>query len=311
MPSRAPLRLGLIGAGRWGRTLARVISTMPGMQLSVVATRNPESKAFFPEQDLVSDWQALLERPLDGVIVASPPATHSAPSLAAIELGLPVMIEKPMTSSAETADALLIAAEYHGTPVLVDHTQLFAPGVIALRKRLLELGEPCELVLHSGAWGPFRPDVPVLWDWGAHDVALALYLCAFDQKPLSLRVESVVRRSWSTLAGEPCESVTLSLRGSACGVSVRVANCLGAKERLVEACVGGRVLTYREYPERRLVEHHCGVATVLPFPDRGPLDGALEEFERRIRERDPSSDSIRLGAKVVEVLDRAQDWLAS
>ena len=75
MPSRAPLRLGLIGAGRWGRTLARVISTMPGMQLGVVATRNPESKAFFPEQDLVSDWQALLERPLDGVIVASPPAT--------------------------------------------------------------------------------------------------------------------------------------------------------------------------------------------------------------------------------------------
>lgn len=301
----ASLRLGLIGAGRWGRTLARVISALPGMHLAAIATTHPSSNTDLSGSVLVPSWEALLRMPLDGLIVATPPYAHDAPSLAALAQGLPVMIEKPMTLSVPAAEQIVDAALLHGTPVLVDHTQLFAPGVIALRARLHALGGPSRLVLHAGAWGPFRTDVPVLWDWGAHDVALACHLTALASGVSGLHPEGLVQRRWRTKDRALAESVALSLRSPKCRISVRVANCLAAKERFVEAHAGDAVLVYREYPSPRLVLREKSTTTELSFRQQGPLDGALEEFARRIREGDASQDSVQLGAEVVRVLSEA------
>lgn len=309
MPRRRVLRLGLVGAGRWGLTLARVISSLPDLTLVAVCARNSGAGTLFPDARMVRNWELLFELELDGVIVATPPCQHAGPALGAIERGLPVLIEKPMTSSLESACSLVEAARDHEAVVMVDHTQLYAPGIVALRARLRDLGSAAKLVMHAGGWGPFRKGQSVLWDWGSHEIALALDL----SESSTLIVESVACGSWETAKGDCAETAELSLRSpvNGCDVRIRVSNGMPGKERTLEAVVAGTKLTYKEYPRPRVYEVTSESGQVEhSFHRRGPVDCVLEEFGRRIRMSDRSADSVLLGAQVVRVLTLADAFAA-
>src|SRR5229473_890850 len=103
-----PVRLGLIGAGRWGRNYLRTIAATPGVRLARLASRNPDSVRLAPADCAVTpDWRDLLDRnALDGVIIATPAALHAEMALAAMDAGLPVLVEKPLTMDIAQARAL-------------------------------------------------------------------------------------------------------------------------------------------------------------------------------------------------------------
>ena len=88
------LKLGLVGAGRWGRNYVRTIATLDGLRLAAVASRNPETATLVPPHcHIVTDWHDLIAMPgIDGIIIASPPATHAEILLAAIAAGKHVAV---------------------------------------------------------------------------------------------------------------------------------------------------------------------------------------------------------------------------
>src|SRR5258707_5147931 len=104
----APLRLGLIGAGAWGRNYIQTIKALPDVRLTRLASRNPEGARIAPPGCMVvSDWRDLLDRTMvDGAIIATPPHLHAEMALAAMEMHLPVLIEKPLTMNVARAQAI-------------------------------------------------------------------------------------------------------------------------------------------------------------------------------------------------------------
>lgn len=162
------LRVGLVGLGQWGR---KVLSVLREFDVSiVVASSNPEASSWLRQDEtLVSDWRDLEGARLDGVIIATPPATHGSLLYACDAWGVPALVEKPLCLD------YLEALELHRRlkiPVLVDHILLFHEGF----RRLREFDPQVRLIrCEGGGAGPIR-DVPVLWDWGPHDVALTLGL---------------------------------------------------------------------------------------------------------------------------------------
>ena len=123
------------------------------------------------------------------MIVATPPSLHFAMAKAALEAGKPVLVEKPFTCDIAEAEALAALSRRLSVPLLVEHTQLHAPAFRALAALIPGMGGLRAIHARANAEGPFRPDVPVLWDWGAHDVAMCLSLAGVPSRADARRLQ--------------------------------------------------------------------------------------------------------------------------
>lgn len=174
-----PVRLGLAGAGRWGRVYLRTLEPMGTRgRVTHLATSKPENAAFAPDGTVVlASWRELVASDCDAVIIATPPASHAEILDACLNAGKPCLVEKPLCLDVAEAERLDAAARRTGVPVLVDHIHLFDAGYEELSRRLRASGEPVRtIVSESGAPGPVRSEVSVLWDRAPHDISLVLDL---------------------------------------------------------------------------------------------------------------------------------------
>jgi predicted dehydrogenase len=272
----APLRLGLVGKGPWGRNYERTIAATSGVRLAGVAGR---------------DWRALLDpRALDGVVVATPPRTHAEIALAAIDAGIPVLVEKPFTVDLMQAEAVRDRALARRVPIIVAHTHLFHPAYRALKALLPQQGAIRGIRGEAGATGPFRPDVPVLWDWGAHDVALCLDL--MREAPSHAFARVVERRS----GGETVEVSLAFSRGIS--AELRLSNIFPQKVRRLEVACERATLVFQDFVEAQL---RVG-ERVVPVAKEPPLDVVVRGFAAAIAAGRFDAASVELGIAVVRVL---------
>jgi len=177
MEQPRPVRFGLIGAGVFGQAYLRTLALLQERcRLTHVATSRPEAASSYPHPvTVMPDWRALVRAGCDAVIIATPPATHAEMVHACVDARTPCIVEKPLCLDPEEADRLTRRIEEAGLPMLVDHTRLFHPAYQALKRILADVREPIRFILTEGMnFGPFRTDVPALWDWGPHDVSLCL-----------------------------------------------------------------------------------------------------------------------------------------
>jgi len=263
----APLRLGLIGKGAWGQNYARTIAATPGVALAWAASR---------------EWRGALDRGgIDGVIVATPPQVHAEIALAAIDAGIPVLVEKPFTLDVAQAEAVRDLALARRVVTMVGHTQLFQPAYRAMKRLLPEYGAVRAIRSKAGGPGPVRPEVPVLWDWGAHDVALCLDL--LGEGP-----------SRASVSGETIE---LSFSRSV-EARLQLSNNLPEKVRQFEVVCESATLVFRDY-----VENQLSVAgRAVPVARELPLNVLVREFAEAISAAAFDPASVELGLGVVRVL---------
>lgn len=115
------LRVGLLGYGLAGSVFhAPLIAATDGLVLDTVSTSNPErqaqARAEHPQVRTVSTPEAVLERAaeLDLIVVATPNKTHVPLATAALEAGLPVVVDKPLAGTAAEAEKLAALADDRG-----------------------------------------------------------------------------------------------------------------------------------------------------------------------------------------------------
>ena len=226
------LRLGLIGAGPWGRNYISTIGALPGIGLARIASANPETAALAgPDCAVTADWREVATADdLDGVIVASPPPSHLEIAEQAVAVGHGVLIEKPLALDADAAGRFLDFARERDAVAMVDHTYLFHPAYRRLKQYGEERGPVRSLRMRAGRWGPFRDDTPVLWDWGAHDVAMAIDLA--DAVPDTIRIARTERRELGVGIGE---SFTIGMDFAELTADIAFSNIREERTRRVEA----------------------------------------------------------------------------
>lgn len=261
------MRLAVCGRGAWGRIYAETIEALPELALVGSAGRD--------------DWRELIVRPdVDGVIVATSPISHTEISEAALRAGKPVLCEKPLALDVASATALREVVRETDGRLLVAHTYLWHPGFEALAQAAA-VGRPRLILSNSGNRGPVRADVNALWDYGPHDVAMAL-----------------------ALAGRPdTTDATLELRAAGESWTIRLGWPDGAKAEL--HCSN-------ELPERQRrfgVEFDWGR---LQFEDTArALNIDERPLTRMLRAFAAGAADIDLGVAVVGVLEQAQAAVSS
>jgi predicted dehydrogenase len=307
-----PVRLGLIGVGRWGRNYVRTITGIEGTTLAWVASRNPDTAALLPIETCIgADWRELLSTQfVDGVIVATPPATHADIVIGVLDTGRAVLVEKPLVARREELVAVERAAADSPAAIMVDHTHLFHPAFRALKRECAMRGGPIALRGSAGNFGPYRHDVSVLWDWAPHDIAMALDL---RPGPVGvIDVEVVERRIVEGIIAERVR-LALNLAGDVrCDVTV---STLDARHRWFAVDIADGTLIYTDQGPAplRWVRWRGACADDLgdpiPVPPDRPLAVAVSEFVGAIREGRRPRASLALGCQVVEILACCQEKL--
>ena len=137
------VRIGAIGAGWWattnhfpllaGRDDVELVSVCrPGRDiLDAVATK-------FDFHHATEDYRELLDQDLDAVVVASPHHLHYEHAKAALQRGLHVLCEKPVTLHAAQAWELADLATKHNLHVLVPYGWHYKPFIIAARQFVVD-----------------------------------------------------------------------------------------------------------------------------------------------------------------------------
>ena len=168
--SREPAARRPVGYGLAGRSFhAPLIATTPGLRLENVVTANPERREQlsreYPQARAVDSVEQLLADPsaLDLVVVASPNDTHSPTARAALEAGLPVVVDKPLAPTAAEARELIELAEARGVMLTVFQNRRWDSD-FRTAKHLIAEGD-------AGRGAPLRVPVRALASAGRHRLA--------------------------------------------------------------------------------------------------------------------------------------------
>jgi len=146
------LRVGLIGAGWYGKSdLFRLIQVAP---VDVVAVCDVDRNMLAEAADLIAtrqgsgkkprcygDYRELLrENTLDIVIVGTPDHWHALPTIAAIEAGADVYVQKPISIDVAEGAAMVAAARKHKRVVQVGMQRRSTPHLVECKKKIIEAG---------------------------------------------------------------------------------------------------------------------------------------------------------------------------
>ena len=169
-------RLGFLGVGWIGRHRLEAVERTGAAEVAAVA--DPALP------DALDTLDELLERDVDGIVIATPSALHAEQAISALEAGVAVFCQKPLARTAAETAAVVDAACRADRLLAVDLSYRFTAAARALRPAVAELGavDAVELVFHN-AYGPDRPwfyDAELagggcLVDLGTHLVDLALW----------------------------------------------------------------------------------------------------------------------------------------
>jgi predicted dehydrogenase len=304
MPARK--RLLLVGAGRWGTVFLRNLlghsrARVGGIVTSREAPALEENTAVYP------DFAKAMNAPWDGVILATPPETHAAQLEICLRKRIPVLVEKPLTVSLAEAEKLGALAQETGSPVLVDHILLFHPGYEWLKKNV-NPGEITRIASVGRSLGPYRAGYSPLWDYGAHDLSLALDLLGGE----ITGVEGEAREL-GTVEGGQAGSYTFRLSfsgGQKAEFSVSNRGPDKARSLAVETREGKFLLD--DQPTIRLTRATLagGAPVNLPLPATKPLERVLEVFCDGLEGRFDRRWGVGLGVRVVEALAACERVLA-
>ncbi len=180
--SAAQLRVAVIGAGYWGPNLVRNLNEAPGADPVAVADLSAERleivRKRFPAVRVTTDHREIIvDRGIDAVCIATPVGTHRRLAEEALAAGKHVFVEKPLAATVVDAEAIVRAAERAGRVLMVGHTFVYNPAVVAVRELLErhDLGDVHYIDSQRVNLGLHQFDINVLWDLGPHDVSIMLY----------------------------------------------------------------------------------------------------------------------------------------
>jgi len=140
---RKDLGLAIVGAGRIGTLRARLAAEHPSVRFIAVSDADPARARDLAQkvgaQFHSGDNAAAISRPeVNAVIVSTSEGEHVAPILKAIELGKPVLVEKPLALTLADADRVMRAIEHSGANVRVGYSRRYKERYLIAKEQVLK-----------------------------------------------------------------------------------------------------------------------------------------------------------------------------
>jgi predicted dehydrogenase len=195
------IKMGLVGTGYIGKIHGRAAQSLEGVELRAAVGTDPAAlKQFSADYGVQHCYtsldEMLREGQVDAVVIATPNYLHAPQTIAAMEAGVHVMVEKPMAMNGAEAEAMADASRRSGALLMVAHCWRFDLETQWLRSQV-ETGVLGKIIRTKGYgihthWGPPGWFVQkgmagggALADMGIHALDTARYLLG-DPQPVSV-----------------------------------------------------------------------------------------------------------------------------
>jgi predicted dehydrogenase len=263
----------------------------------------------------------------DAAVIATPAAFHPEHARAAIERGMPVLVEKPFALSVREAEEVAEFADKRSVPVVVGHLLLFHPAVERLKALIAagELGDLYYLYSQRVNLGQVRPDENALWSFGPHDAAVAVELlgaeptsvAAYGKSYIQRGIEDVVFMMLEFPSGamahvqmswlDPHKERRLTVVGSA---KMVVFDDMQIREKLKVYDKGvDRPPEYSSFGESLSIRE--GDIAIPRIPNVEPLGAELRHFLTVANGSNDSRAPAANGVAIVQILEAASQSLAA
>ncbi len=173
------LRMGVAGAGHFGRFHTQKIAANPRAALIGIYDRDPARAASVAAEcgTIALDWPGLLAAS-DAVVIAAPAEAHYSLAAAAMRAGRHVLVEKPIAATLDEADRLAAIAAASNIVLQVGHLLRFTAEHAVISAQM-----PRPIFIECIRIAPFKPrgtDVSVVLDLMIHDLDLVLSLVSSE-----------------------------------------------------------------------------------------------------------------------------------
>ena len=321
--------VGLIGLGYWGPNYLRVLRQIPSVEyLAVCDTNRAQLVSLHDAKIQLYDTHKAFfnDKNIQAIIIATPPLTHYDLTKMAINEQKHVLVEKPMTLSADQAQELSDLADNQQLILGSGHIFLYNDGIEYLNNHINKpsFGKIHEIECIRQSHGPIRTEVNVLWDLAPHDIAIALYL--LNKMPHTVSAEGV--KYLEDTQQEDSAIIQLYFDDHVyCNMKVnwrypikeRLVTVIGSRSMIQfsDTDVQAPIKIYEKSVERHGEQSYADYGTfkmitkdggyhVPSMKIREPLLIQINDFLRCINEhKNPKSDG-KLGVKVVQILEAAQ-----
>lgn len=300
----SPIRVAVVGVGEFGRNHVRVWAEMEGVDLAGVVDINAECASQVAKEfntRVIRDVEALKIEKVDAVSLAVPTKEHCSLGCRLLDLGLDVLVEKPMASSLREADGLIATAQRDNRILQVGHLERYNPAIIAL-KRIVS--RPMFFEVHRlGVFTKRSLDIDVVYDIMIHDLDILLSLV--DAPVTNLKAVGIpVITDKVDIAQARLEFAT----GTVANVTAsRVSTEQVRKMRLFQAHEYLSVDFTRCDLLRVRVGQSSGQPQInfenVPTVPEEPLHGELRAFVQAVRTRRPPRVDGAAGRRALELAD--------
>src|SRR5271165_92048 len=170
------IRVAVVGTGEFGRNHVRVYREMGNVELAGIFDRDAARATAVAQEFHTKAFKGIeeLSGAVDAASVAVPTVAHAEAGCRLMEMGIDVLVEKPMASTLAEADTLLESARRHKRILQVGHVERFNPAVLAVEP---VVKRPLFFEVHRlGVFTPRSLDVDVIFDLMIHDLDILLAL---------------------------------------------------------------------------------------------------------------------------------------
>jgi predicted dehydrogenase len=186
MQMSQPVRVGLAGLGNFGSLHARILTQLGTAELAAVCDPSAEARSWATDTlgvpFAVETFEELLRTPgLDALFIVTPENLHTEHVLAAIPLGVPIFMEKPLSTNAADARRIVDAAKQAGVFLQIGFVVRFDAQHAMLRNRVAA-GEFGQVVIFrakrncSRSWfATYGDRAHTVYETIIHDIDLALW----------------------------------------------------------------------------------------------------------------------------------------
>lgn len=189
-------RTALIGCGRWGRNIARVLARLGALQVIV----DPAAEALQVYGDelgvsVSANLDSAFGDDIGAIAIAAPAVDHARLAKRALLAGKPVFVEKPLALELDDARELAALAENVGLPLMVGHLLQYHPAFVTLKQMVASgaIGELRHITSHRLNPGAIRTEENALWSMGPHDFSMVLGLTGREPDNVSTLPVRVVQ----------------------------------------------------------------------------------------------------------------------
>jgi len=288
------ITLALVGKGRWGKNYINTINNLSSCVLPKKFIKTSNYKDLFAFDNI------------DGVIIAAPSSTHFKIAKEFLERGFNVLIEKPMTTNYRDALELFKIAGKKKNIVMVGHIFLHNPAFLRVKKLINSIGKIKYISAEGMNYGPIRTDVSALWDWGPHDISMAIELLGSMPQEVSAYGLSSLRPS--TEFYDMCNLKLKFPNDVYCFINIGWLSPI--KKRNMTIVGEKNTIVFDDTIEKKvaLIKKLKNKETDYPSFSKGsPLSFEISSFVEQIKNKGKiDNSSLKMGLDVVKVLEACQ-----